>query len=62
MRYDLEVDRHDDVTRTIIIGMLVDYSEQPITVTATKIMEMLKRRGYAPSIKYCNTLLDGTNV
>lgn len=54
---------HNEVTREIMVGIMVDYQEGiPLSVVSRKIMEMLKRRGYEPQILACNQLADGTYI
>lgn len=57
-----EIEIHNSVTMTIVVGLLLDNADIPLTAVATKIMELFKRRGYEPQILACNRLLDGTNV
>ncbi|MFA7346895.1 MAG: hypothetical protein WCZ86_03950 [Desulfurivibrionaceae bacterium] len=57
-----EIEMHNDVTMTIVVGLLLDNADIPVTAVAVKIMKLFKRRGYEPQILACNRLLDGTNV
>jgi hypothetical protein len=60
----LEIEKHNDITQTILIGMLIEFQNTAPTYTARalQIMKMLKARGYEPRIKYSNVLKDGTPI
>ena len=62
MRHDQEVEMHNEVTREIIVGIMVDYQTVPLSVISRNIMDLLKRRGYEPQILACNQLEDGTFI
>jgi len=62
-----EIAAHDDVTKTIITGMLCDMAGSHVmypfefTETAKKVMDLLKRRGYTPQIRRAGQLKNGIN-
>jgi len=58
-----EVAKHDEVTRTIIVGHLcaLDGGVSKLEVAAA-IMHTLRTRGYAAEIVCCNGVRDGRKV
>jgi hypothetical protein len=61
-RHGQEVEMHNEVTREIIVGLMVDYDKLPLSVISRNIMGLLARRGYEPQILACNQLMDGTRI
>ena len=57
-----EIDQHNEVTRTIIIGIMCNIAEgAKLGEIGTRIMQLLKDRGYEPQIRLCNQLKNGKN-
>jgi hypothetical protein len=60
------IDRHNDVTRTIIIGAICERMSGFVPGQAVKaaddIMDLLKRRGYEPQIRDVNQLRNGKRI
>lgn len=58
-----EVELHNEVTRTIIVGIMCDIAEgAKLGDIGTRIMQLLKDRGYEPQIQASGQLKNGTNV
>lgn len=58
-----EGQNHDEVTATIIRGILCEEIEpggKGISKATDRIMDLLERRGYRADIKCCNVLADGS--
>jgi hypothetical protein len=62
VRHEQEVEMHNEVTREIIVGLMVDYDKLPLSIVSRNIMELLARRGYEPKILACNQLVDGRRI
>lgn len=60
------IDMHNDVTRTIIIGVICEHMGRCIPGRAVKaaddIMDVLRRRGYEPQIRDVNQLSNGKRI
>jgi len=61
------IDKHDEITKTIIIGIIAVEFNAPmkagwVTDAARGIMEVIKTRGYVPQISAVNRLKNGDMV
>ena len=57
-----EVGLHDDVTRTVLVGLISMAQERRTDAAsslADEIMSLFKKRGYRPHIKHANCVRDG---